>query len=74
VSWTLKKGVWQLYTAAQALPDEAGIDLFKDDPPTALDSLRRHEVVALVDAGYESVEWRLAIPDARTPRSNPRHP
>jgi hypothetical protein len=58
---TLAKGVWQLYVAARALPDEAWIDLFKDAPRTALAILRRHEVVALVDAGYESVEWRVAV-------------
>lgn len=61
VSSTLAKGVWQLYVAARALADETWIDLFKDDPPTALDILSGHGVVALVDAGYESVEWRVAV-------------
>ncbi|MEO2105036.1 MAG: hypothetical protein ABGZ36_05275, partial [Actinomycetota bacterium] len=49
---TLTKGMWQLYVAARALPDEAWIDLSNDDPRTALAILRRHEVVALVDAGF----------------------
>lgn len=63
----LEPGAWRLYAALEAVQVSSLPELFRsppDDVPGALASLG---VTALIDAWYDSTEWRVAIAREKGP-------